>query len=116
LPTPWEKLLGLTLTTLTFVLGADGASALTMITAPIAFTTAPIITDVVFIGAAIATAKITGTAFTITALTMVHGEPRLYCAAGVFLALMVRSIAIFQGFRSAPGYLRRATPSSAAPI
>jgi hypothetical protein len=74
LPTLWEKLLGLTLTTLTFVLGADAASALTMITAPIAFTTAPIIT-VVFIGATSATAKVT--AFTITALTMVHGEPRL---------------------------------------
>jgi hypothetical protein len=85
----------LTLTTLTFVLGSAAASALIMMTATTTFMTA---------------------ALTVTALTMVHGEPRLYCVAGVFLALMARSIAIFQGFRSAPGYLRRATPSSADPI
>ena len=51
----------MTLTTLTFVLGSAAVCALTMITGTIAIITVPIIT-LVFIGAALASAKITVTA------------------------------------------------------
>jgi uracil phosphoribosyltransferase len=64
-----RKIRGLTLTTLTFVLGSAAASALTMITATITFITEPIITFV-FIGATLASAKITGTA---TIVAMLNG-------------------------------------------